>query len=341
MEEPATRSADQRGAEAAGGESRDPAHARIAIAIGGSAGAIPALMRIVPGLDPDLRAAILVVVHLPPHSRSLLPGLLTRAGQLTATHAQDGEPLCESHIYVAPPDLHMRVVDGLVRLDRGARENRTRPAIDPLFRSIADGFGRRGIGVVLSGTLDDGSTGLAAIEQAGGTVIVQDPADATYADMPSAARRAVPCSLSLRAHEMAGRLLDLVNSLQDSPADPAGRDERGDRNPSSLSCPDCGGVLHVEEQGTVARFVCRLGHAYSPENFAAAQDQLVEDALWFALRVIEERIEGCRRLADRLSERGDAEAAARYLRRRDQAERQAAVIRQALGIMEASETRSD
>lgn len=339
MEEPATRSADQ-GVEAARGESRDPAHARIAIAIGGSAGAIPALMRIMPGLDPALRAAILVVVHLPPQARSLLPGLLTRAGRLTATHAQDGEPLCESHIYVAPPDLHMRVVDGTVRLDRGARENRTRPAIDPLFRSIADGFGRRAIGVVLSGTLDDGAAGLAAIEQAGGTVMVQDPADATYADMPSAAMRAVSGSLALCAHEMAGRLLDLVNSLQDSPADPAGRNERGIRGPGSFSCPDCGGVLHVEEQGTVARFVCRLGHAYSPENLAVAQDQPVENALWFALRAIEEHIEGGRRLAEWFRARGDAESAARFLRRCDQAERQAAVIRQALGIKEASETRS-
>jgi two-component system, chemotaxis family, protein-glutamate methylesterase/glutaminase len=341
MEEPATRSADRRGAEAASGESRYPARARIAIAIGGSAGAIPALLQIVPGLDPTLRAAILVVVHLPPSSRSLLPGLLTRAGRLLATRAQDGEPLRESRIYVAPPDLHMRVQDGIVRLDRGARENRSRPAIDPLFRSIAAGFGRQGIGVVLSGTLDDGSAGLAAIERAGGTVIVQDPADASYADMPAAARRSVSGVLALRAQQIAGRLLDLVDTLQDAPADPADRDApQGDRGPSSFSCPDCGGVLHVEEQGTVTRFVCRVGHAYSLENFAAAQDQRVEDALWFALRVIEERIEGGRRLAERFSARGDAQIAARYLRRTDQAERQAAVIRQALGITESRATRA-
>src|SRR5262245_2730606 len=154
------------------------------IVLGASAGGIEALMNLVPQLPADLPAAIFVVVHYPPHSPSILPRLLTQAGPLRATHAQDGEAIQSGHIYVAPPDFHLLLTAGAVSVVRGPQENLCRPAIDPLFRSAAAAYGSRVIGVILTGSLTDGTAGFLTIKQCGGVAIVQDPADALFPNMP-------------------------------------------------------------------------------------------------------------------------------------------------------------
>jgi two-component system chemotaxis response regulator CheB len=165
-------------------------------------------------LPADLQAAVLVVVHIPAQARSSLPHLLERAAGLPAEHARMGIPIESGHIYVAPPDFHMRVLDGRLSVDRGAHEHYNRPAIDPLFRSVASSYGSHAVGLLLSGVLNDGSAGLSAIKQAGGVAIIQDPDDARYPDMPAAAARALTVDYCLAAGEIGPLLARLASSLQ-------------------------------------------------------------------------------------------------------------------------------
>ena len=159
------------------------------VVIGASAGGVEALSQLAHLLPGDFPGSIFVVLHLPAHGPSLMPQILTRRGKLPAAHPSDGEEILPGRIAIAPPDQNLLLEDGRMRLVRGPRENGHRPAVDPLFRSAALAYGRRVVGVVLSGTLDDGAAGLAAIKQRGGIAIVQDPSDAIYPGMPAAPSR--------------------------------------------------------------------------------------------------------------------------------------------------------
>src|SRR5687767_3732333 len=150
------------------------------VVIGASAGGVDALRAIVAALPADFPAPICVVVHTSPQSPSILDQILDRAGPLTAAAACNGERIRPGRIYVAPPDCHLVIEPGVLRVTRGPKENRFRPAVDPLFRSAAQVYGPAATGVVLTGNLDDGTAGLWAIKQLGGISIVQDPADALF-----------------------------------------------------------------------------------------------------------------------------------------------------------------
>jgi two-component system chemotaxis response regulator CheB len=179
------------------------------VTVAASAGGLEPLRTLLEALPADLHASVLVVLHIPATGGRTLPRILDRAGVLPAAAAVDGEPLRPGRVYVAPPDLHLLVVDGLVRTSRGPRQNGVRPSADPLFRSAALYGGPRTIGVVLSGTLDDGALGAAAVEQRGGYVIVQDPDDAAYDSMPR-------CALATTRHPAirpAGKIAELLTRL--------------------------------------------------------------------------------------------------------------------------------
>lgn len=301
------------------------------IVIGGSAGALEALRSLVGFLPPDLDAAIFLTLHVSSDYPSVLPILLRDVGPLPAFHPKDKEPIRAGSIYVAPPDLHLLIERGRVRTSRGPRENRHRPAVDPMFRTAARAYGARVAGVILSGQLDDGSAGLLAVKMAGGLTVVQDPAEAVCPEMPSRAIRYAGAEHVLRIAEIAKLIVSLSKAT--SPAAPSKEEElmadeltnevnaanlesepeKRTGKPSAFSCPECHGVLWELEEGEHLRFRCRVGHAYTASALRVALSESTEDALWAAMRVLKEKASLLRRMSARTAEH----AAARY---RDEAE---------------------
>ena len=319
------------------------------IVIGASAGGVEALMALVEGLPRDLAAAVFVVVHFPPYATSVLPRILTRRGGMAAMHPEDGDPIELGCVYVAPPDLHLLLERGRMRLVRGPRENAARPAVDPLFRSAARAYGARVIGVVLTGNLDDGTAGLMAIKSAGGVAVVQHPSDALYAGMPSSASQHVAVDHLLPLAEMPAQLIRLVGQpVEEKGPGPVARQQsteveisemdRGalesDRagTPSGYVCPECTGSLWEVQEGQLVRFRCRVGHAYSMETLLAEQGEAMDAALWAAYRALEERAALTERMAERMRERGQASLARRYHEQTTETRHRAELIRRVLLI---------
>jgi two-component system chemotaxis response regulator CheB len=328
------------------------------IVVGASAGGVEALVQFVRGLPSALPAAVFVVLHVLPHGTSVLPSILRRAGHLPAEHAKDGEPIVPGRVYVAPPDFHMLLKDGQVRLARGPTENSHRPAIDPLFRTAARRYGRRVVGVVLSGVLDDGTAGMLAIKCRGGLAVVQDPADVLYAGMPQNVLEHLAVDHSLRAAEIGPLLAGLaVESLQPlpEPAIPAEMEMESDMAemepvalqnanrpgvPSGFGCPECNGTLWELHDGDLVRYRCRVGHAWSPDSLLAKQSDGLEAALWTALRALEERAVLAGRMADRADQRGYDLVAAKFRVQVGEAEGHAKVIRDVLLSRRSENTES-
>jgi two-component system chemotaxis response regulator CheB len=298
-------------------EKRQPA--RGVIVIGGSAGAIEGLQQIVGAFPPQFAASVFVVVHLPSDAHSYLPSILTRAGALTALHPSDGDPIRSGHIYVATPDHHMTLAAGKIYMRRGPRENRHRPAIDPLFRTAARSYGRDVIGVILSGNLDDGSAGLYAVRNRGGIGIVQDPEDAQAADMPQGALNYAGADYILPVAQIGPKLVELATAEEtvamtakkdkDNGEAEGGRRERdeaaypdeADGKPSVFACPECHGVLWEIDDGKLLRFECRVGHSYTAASLKEEMNSATEAALWAAVRALEEKAAMSRRLANTAS----------------------------------------
>ncbi|MCR6483797.1 chemotaxis protein CheB [Amycolatopsis sp. OK19-0408] len=283
-----------------------PAARRDVVVAGASAGGVEALRALVRTLPADFPASVLVTMHLSPGSRSALAMILDRSGPLPATVAAHGAPLRPGVVYVAPPDRHLLTDGDSVILTRGPTENGHRPAINATFRSAAVTAGPRTVGVILSGTLDDGSAGLRAIVERGGLAVVQDPADALYAGMPESALAAVDAEYVLPASELGATLDKLVRvPLEPADAPPPtasllledriARDgvrlgaavPGSDLPPSGYTCPDCqGSLLQVDETG---QYRCRIGHAWSAEALLGAHDTEFQRALWTALRSLDEK----------------------------------------------------
>jgi two-component system chemotaxis response regulator CheB len=324
------------------------------IVIGASAGGVEALAQLVATLPRDLPAAVFVTVHFPRSSLSVLPKVLNRAGTLPATHPADGETIRSGRIYVAPPDFHLLLTPNGMRLVRGPTENGNRPAIDPMFRSAAVTFGPRVIGIVLTGSLDDGTAGLMAITRRGGLGVAQDPEEATFSSMPASAISNGAVHHTLSIADMAPLLQRLTRETVDLPAkDPMNDDARREHaysafdlgtiedstnhpgEPSPYSCPDCGGVLWEMEDGDMLRFRCRVGHGWTNDGLLMQQTETLDTALWMALRALEESAGLNTRLARRAEARGDAKLVARLSDQAEAAERRARVIREALSRPDA------
>lgn len=317
------------------------------VVIGASTGGVEALTRLVRALPAGLPASLFVVCHFPPGHRSVLPEILSGSGSLLATHAIDGEPFHPGHIYVAPPDYHLLLTaEQRMHLTHGPRENHHRPAIDPLFRSAARNYGPRVIGVILTGFLNDGAAGLLAVRSAGGIGVVQDPADAAVGVMPETAARIAGADYRVTLDRLAPLLHELIKQPSAAPGGTSMTDAfekmpeivNADMNEQArnqrrgrvalFGCPDCGGVLWQVDENKLMQFRCHVGHVYQSETLLQEQADLLESALWTAVRIFKERNLLARQLAAQETSRGDAAAAARFQEQAEQAERYGELIQQ-------------
>src|SRR5579884_450214 len=319
------------------------------IVIGASAGGVEALAQLAQSLPPDLPAALFVVHHFPVDATSVLPDILNRCGPLRAVHPRESESIEHGCVYVAPPNRHMLIRRGFVHLIHGPRENGHRPAIDPLFRSAARVYGKRVIGVILSGTLDDGTAGLQFVKARGGVAVVQDPEDALYAGMPRSAIENVDVDyivplegigslLTRLAHEpvaeevddMADRNeMEIEDEITDMTA-PHTMIDHMPGKPSLFTCTECHGTLWELKDKDMLRFRCHVGHAFSVESLIAGQTEALEAALWSALRALEESAALSRRMEKRAHERSQKRTAERFSTQAHDAEEHANVLRRVL-----------
>lgn len=319
------------------------------IVIGASAGGVDALKVLVAALPKNFKAAVFITLHLAPYSNGILPEIFDRAGVLTAANAKDWEPIQNGRIYVAPPDHHLLFEkQGYVRITRGPRENRFRPAIDPMFRAAAYCFGARVIGVVLTGWLDDGTAGLRAVRERGGTTIVQHPDDAVASQMPLNAIKNVEIDHILAVKDIGPMLVQLVGT-------PAGEEvkhpvseemelefkiakedkalESGILNwgkPSVYACPECHGVLLQRTDGPITRYRCHTGHAYSPDSLLAEFSITTEDALWSAIRALEESVIFFKGMAKHSSEQHNGADSESWLEKAEEVQERVNWVRKAL-----------
>ena len=317
------------------------------IVMGASAGGLSAFNRIIKQLPKQLNAAVFIVWHLSPHSPSMLPEILNRAGKLKAKHPADGESIETGKIYIAPPDRHLLLDFGRIRLTKGPKENRFRPAVDPLFRSAAYAYGSRVVGVILSGALDDGTAGLWAIKDRGGIAVVQDPADAEQTSMPASALNNVEVDHCLPISEIPPLLVTLTEQSSangDAPAvskeleietkialgaDAAELDVKQLGQVSEFTCPDCHGTLIQLTNGNLQRFRCHTGHSFGSASLAAELTESVEQSLWTAIRAVEERVRLLKHLAQHAGDLEQTEVISSLRRELQESERRADLLRQA------------
>ena len=279
----------------------------------------------------------------------MLDRILARGGSLPATTAQSGMRLREGHIYVARPDHHLLVEPGILTLSKGAKENRFRPAVDPLFRTAAQVYGAATIGVVLTGGLDDGSAGLRVVKQLGGLAIVQEPDDALFPSMPRSALRHVAVDFVVPIRDMAALLSRLVNAPvtgQATSPEPnlevevriargenavhAGVEQIGE--PSPFACPECHGVLLGLKDSMPVRFRCHTGHAYTMTTLVAAMNEAIEEGLWTSVRALEEAALVMRHIAQHQNDAAGESRAANCNEQAADAHRQSEVVR---GVVQA------
>ena len=276
------------------------------IVIGTSAGGREAVDAVVSQLPTDIRASIFIVQHLAPESEgSAIVERLSRYKSFGARHAVNGETFEPGRIYVAPPDRHLLLRKRTLLVTKGARENRSRPGIDPLFRSAAVAHGSHVIGIVLTGMLDDGTAGLIAIKKCGGVTVVQDPSEATFSGMPASAMANVKVDHCVRLAEMGPLLETLVRGpaaeAKAIPQDVKTEAAIAERVLSDVeavnglgtqvpyNCPNCGGVLWQMDKSALTRFRCHTGHSYTAATLLADQTEKIEETLWVSLRMFEER----------------------------------------------------
>lgn len=317
------------------------------VVIGASAGGVIALVDLFKSLPPDFDGYLMVVQHVSPYSPSVLPQILSRCGQLKAVHPKDGEKLMRNTIYIAPPDHHMLVESDTLIVKKGPKENRFRPSIDALFRSAAYSYGSRVIGVVLSGLMDDGTSGLWSVKRHEGLGIIQHPADAEFPSMPQNVMEFVEVDYAVPVTEMGALLnrltkerapenpilakeeqerlrLEITIASQDNAFD-MGLMEKGPYTP--LTCPECNGALVQFTEGRIVRYRCHTGHAFTDSALLAGVTKAVEENLWKTVRGLEEVIMILQQSARQFEEAGKEEVAALFYRKAKETHEQAQEIR--------------
>jgi two-component system, chemotaxis family, protein-glutamate methylesterase/glutaminase len=295
------------------------------VVVGGSAGAIHALINVVRGLPKDFAGSVFIVQHIPASSPSNLPEILSNAGPLQVAHAKDGERVQRGRVYVAPPDHHLLLEENRkIAVKRGPKENRFRPSIDALFRSAAYIYATRVIGVVLSGALDDGTSGLWTIKRLGGSTVVQEPEDASFPSMPQNAIEYVDVDHRVPATDISRVLTQLTQQKAATQRKISKKDlkllkseiviarsdnafqmgiiEMGELTP--FTCPECEGALTRLKEGRILRFRCHTGHAFSVSALLSEVSENIEDLMWKSMRGLEESNMLLNQLGENLASNG-------------------------------------
>jgi two-component system chemotaxis response regulator CheB len=332
---------------------------RDVVVVGASMGGVQALRRLLGGLPADLPAALFIVLHTADHDHGLLARVLSSSSSLPVATAVEGERFVRGCVYIAPPDRHLIVGPDHVHVRRGPRENGTRPAIDPLFRSAAAHCTTRVIGVLLTGLLDDGTAGLQAIKRCGGLAVVQDPRDSAYDQMPRSAIRHVAVDHVLPLEEIPAALAALTRERPPPPGEVpddiraealiAAQEFRDMEHASRagplspITCPDCHGTMQEIIDGGLVRYRCHTGHAFTLETLGAIQAEAWERALYGAYRSQHERSMVVRRMAEQARRQG-ASGVALLERRAESYEEGAELLRRLIasgnsgGTLDNSET---
>ena len=283
---------------------QEPTHP-VVLTFGGSAGSVRPLLEVIRDLPEDLPASVLVTIHVGEQTR--LPQILSRSGPLRAAFAEDREALESGRIYIAPRGRHLLARNGRALLSPGPLVNRHRPAVDVMFASAAEWVAARTVGVVLSGALDDGAVGAALIDLAGGQVLVQDPAEAEFVGMPTAALAAATRARAVPVRQLSQTIRDCVQAARSLgsnrvahrtkmkaemnmiESDNPGFLREDESRLTRLTCPECGGGMAQVDLPQISYFRCHIGHQFSPQTLAAAQAEAAEKKLWSAVAALEEQ----------------------------------------------------
>lgn len=311
---------------------KDP---KFIIVVGASAGGMNALIELVAQLKTDMDAAVFIVLHL---SRTSVSDFLVLRLQphtsLTCTIAKDDEAIKKDHIYIAAPNHHLLVKKNKIVLGSWPQENRWRPSIDVLFRSAAAAYSTRTIGIVLTGLLDDGTTGMDAIMRSGGISIVQDPNEAEYPDMPLSVLNTMEVDHCIPLSQMGDTIFNLTQTEpkeKPAPPDVVIESEIAERvvvdfgnvaalgDKSMYACPDCGGGLWYIKNGSgnVNRYRCHIGHSYSEKDLVVKQSEVLESTLWIALRIMEERRNLLKKMEEDSAKKGFARMASGHREKKE------------------------
>lgn len=319
------------------------------VVIGASAGGVTALKKLVAALPAELEAAVFVVQHLAPYALSYMPEILGRAGQLPVAHPRDGEPVRSGRVYIAPPDHHLLIEDHRIVVKKGPKENRFRPSIDALFRSAAYTYGPRVIAVVLTGLLDDGTSGMWSVKRLGGVGVIQAPEDAEYASMPTSVLEYVNVDHSVPLSAMGELLVRLTGETipDEEPALSAEERKRmqtevqiaaqtnafdmgildmGKLTP--LTCPECNGALVGIREGKLLRYRCHTGHAFTADALLTELTKSVEETFWQVVRGLEETVILLEQTAETHEQNGNPADADRLRRKAGETRERSHVIRE-------------
>lgn len=317
------------------------------VVIGGSTGGFEAFKKIIKNLPANFQPPVFIAWHMGADVHGILPDVLNRQNTIYAAHGYDGEVILPNRIYVAPPDYHLLVQDGKVRITHGPKENRFRPAVDPLFRSAALAFGNSVIGIILSGGLDDGTAGLWSVKHHGGIAVVQDPVEAEVRSMPENAIRHLDVDYCVSVSEMADLLVRLdkepITGNIEFMEDEQSKKEieiAAEVNPMAIgfmkfgeltpySCPECHGVLSRLHNDNIIRYRCHTGHAYSTDALMTALTEKIEDSLYSAIRGMDESMILLNHMGDHYSESNQPKLAAVYFKKAKEVDARSQLVRKA------------
>jgi two-component system chemotaxis response regulator CheB len=316
------------------------------IVIGASAGGVSALIEFVKTLPEDFNASIFIVLHIHPSTPSNLPNILTNFSALSASHPRDGEKIKSKHIYIAPPDHHLLLEYGHILVRKSPKENRFRPSVDVLFRSAAYNYGSRVIGIVLSGMLNDGTSGMWSVKHMGGLCIVQDPKDALFESMPTSVLNEVDVDYSIPVAEMAALLQNLINEnvskmhevtpeemelmkmevviASNENAFELGILNKGELTP--FTCPACKGTLVSLKEGTMVRYRCHTGHAFSASTLLDGVTEGLEEQLWSTMRTFEEAVMLLEDIGNNFKKAGNNSAAEKFFKKAEEGRKRSKVL---------------